>query len=90
MKIVVNACYGGFSLPEEFAKSIGLEYTFDGQIERTDPRLIEYVEKNPDDHGRYSNLVVEEIPDEATDFIIQEYDGSETILYVLDGKIRIA
>ena len=35
-------------------------------------------------------LVVEEIPDTATDYMISEYDGAEEVYYVLDGKICLA
>ena len=33
---------------------------------------------------------VVDIPDESTDYLITDYDGIETLYYVLDGKIRVA
>ena len=33
-------------------------------------------------------LVVKEIPDNATDYMITEYDGAEGIIYVVDGKLE--
>lgn len=90
MKIVINACFGGFSLSDEACADLGVDpYDFDR--DRTNPVLIEYVEKHPDTvSGDCAHLFVEEIPDEATDYFISEYDGNETLVYVLDGKIRLA
>lgn len=89
MKIVINACYGGFSLPKEFCNLYGFS-TYD-DIERTDSRLIDFVESKGGcirEHCAY--LIIEAIPDEATDWEINEYDGYESIIYVLDGKIHHA
>lgn len=100
MKIVINKCYGGFNLPYEVKKLYGIEYADD--IKRTDQRLVKWVEENlnnkvwNEDEEEYiskcdfdySSLRVVEIPDEATDFYINEYDGDEEVIYVLDGKIK--
>lgn len=89
MFIVINKCYGGFQLPQEFCSMHGLScYAL---IERTDPRLVEFVQS----HGgkvvdAWSTLVTVEIPDTATDWVLNEYDGMESVIYVLDGKIRYA
>ena len=88
MKIVINACYGGFGVSEEFLKAYNIHYTktsygsfyANEAIERTDPRLIEYIET----HGskmasnNFSNLIVVEIP-KGTLYRITEYDGYEGI-----------
>lgn len=83
MKIVINKAYGGFTFPTEY-KKLSEEFCFEFQEElRTDPELIELVENgcsNPD-------LAVVEIPDEATDWELNDYDGWETITYVVDGKL---
>lgn len=84
MKIVINTCYGGIS--EEHAAL------------RTDPDFIKKVEKGFKGNdgvnfgGHWLNLELEaltavEIPNEATDYLITDYDGIETLYYVLDGKI---
>lgn len=87
MKIVINACFGGFGLTEEAKKALGIEYSDD--IERTDSRLIEMVETNAVNIAdRFAELEVVEIPDEATDWEIDEYDGLESVTYVVDGKIH--
>ena len=37
----------------------------------------------------HTKLKVVEIPNIATDYLIEEYDGAEKVYYVVDGKIRI-
>ena len=86
MKIVINACFGGFSLPKEFCKKYNME-TYD-DIDRTDERLISFVESRGRIREACSMLVVKEIPDNATDYMITEYDGAESIIYVVDGKLE--
>lgn len=79
MKIVLNKAYGGFGcdVAEQYEDWI---YEF----ERTAPELIEFVETHPDKCGA---LEVVEIPDESTDWDIDEYDGFESLVYVVDGKL---
>ena len=87
MKIVINSCYGGFSLSEEAVNALGLRDSHD-YVARTDKKLIELIESGMDCNGRFADLEVVEIPDEATDWEISEYDGCEEIIYVLDGLIH--
>ena len=85
MKIVINNDYGGFGLDvSEKCKRL-IELAAKRNEERTNQDLIEFVENNPDECG---DLAVVEIPDEATDWEIRDYDGLEDVVYVLDGKIR--
>lgn len=86
MKIVINSCYGGFSLSKQAVKTLGLESPYD-EINRNDPRLIKLVEEDAPVSGRNAKLEVFEIPDEATDWTMNEYDGWEEIIYVLNGKL---
>ena len=87
MKIVINECFGGFSLPKEFCEKYNT--TRYANISRTDDRLISFIEERGGEiEGACSLLTVEEIPDNATDYMITEYDGAESILYVVDGKIE--
>lgn len=89
MKIVINDCYGGFSVSENFFKEYNIPYrksfgTCYPEIEinlRTDPRLIEYIEKHGSKmaSGSSACLIIEEIP-KGTQYIIEEYDGCESIL----------
>lgn len=79
MKIVLNTSYGAI--------------TDETELKRRDPAFIEDVEA-----GRYVGAIAEnwgyaetlrvfEIPDEATDYIIVNYDGCEGIIYCLHGHI---
>lgn len=88
MKFVINLCYGGFSLSEQAAAALGLDSVYD-DIDRNDERLIALVEQDAEAaSGAHADLAVAEIPDEATDWYIDEYDGSESLIYVLDGRLR--
>ena len=85
MKIVINTCFGGFSIK----KSIADEYGFSTYREsRTNKKLIELIESGIDCDGAYAHLSVKEIPDDATDYYIIENDGAEEIMYVVNGKIH--
>ena len=58
-------------------------------ILRCDAKLIKAVEANAEAvNGPCAKLKVVEIPEEATDWEINEYDGLESITYVVDGKLH--
>ena len=84
MKIVLNKDYGGFSLPLEYCDLLDCWCYDYGMEERLDPVLIKMVEEGCDNF----DLEVVEIPDTATDWAIDEYDGLESIVYVVDGKLH--
>jgi hypothetical protein len=97
MKMVINVNYGGYGVPEEFMNLLGIdEDDCYGEEFRADPRFVEWVEKkraeykpDPDDpwaEGEY-DLAVVEIPNEATDYEIEENDGYESVIAVVNGKI---
>ena len=88
MKLVINKCFGGFSVNDNIVKMLNLESRYDLEDDRTNAKLIELIESGVDVNTKYSNLTVVEIPDDATDYMINEYDGFENVLYVLDGKIK--
>lgn len=91
MEIVVNRCFGGYSLSDEAVKMMGYEDTFEAEeVERNHSTLVATVRYLGSDKasGRYSKLQIVEIPDEATDWTVEEYDGFETVYYVVDGKIH--
>lgn len=86
MKIVINEAYGGFAVPTEVREILGCDwYPLDDDAirVRTSKELIDWVKVNPD-----SPLSIVDLPDEITDFEIDEYDGWENIIAVLDGKIK--
>ena len=82
MKIVVNANYGGYGcdLSSQYGDLVD-RY----QNDRTNPELVAFVENHPNDCG---DLEVRTIPDNTTDWDIQDYDGYESLVYVVDGKIH--
>lgn len=93
MKIILNKCYGGFGISDEALRMAGItdadEWEYDDL--RINPEVIKAVEtlgENANDG--YSNLVVVEISDAATDWEVDEYDGYETMIYVVNGKIHHA
>ena len=96
MKVAINRNYGGFHLSDEaveFLKKKGINDEAElygltwGQFKRTDPLLIEVIEK-VENKNPLSSIEIIEIPDESTDFDINEYDGCESVIYVLNGKIK--
>ena len=82
MKIVINTSYGGYGLSKEAYEYLGIPYNnlgFEFSKDRTNPKLIEVVEKLGDKaNGRYAELKIVEIPDDV-DWYIDEYDGCESI-----------
>lgn len=92
MKLVVNKCYGGFSLSDEALSMLGLEHQYDAwDIDRNDPRLVKVVETlGRAADGRHARLVVVELPEDTTDHYVDEYDGMETVIYVVGGLLRWA
>ena len=90
MLFVLNRNWGGFHLPEGYVKAYGLKngYDYDDADIREDPRLIEWVRNHADSRDKCCDLGLVEIPDTCTDYEIEEYDGWESIIYVVDGKIH--
>lgn len=82
MRIVINADFGGFGydVAEQFE-----DFVYKHSSDRTNPDLIQFVENHPEECGQ---LAIVEIPDNATDYMIDEYDGLESVIYVVDGKIH--
>ena len=88
MKIVINTCWGGFTLSKEATElykqktniNVDVEKLISYEIPRNDPVLIEIVETLGDNAStKGSKLQVVQIPDDATDWRIEEYDGWEHI-----------
>lgn len=83
MKIVINRSWGGFRLPSELSHLDNGDWRNYKPV-RTNTELVKWAETHT------SDLVVVDIPDTATDWVLNEYDGMETVYYVVDGKIKIA
>lgn len=91
--IVINACFGGFSLSEEAQKALGIRGAYpdneDFDIEsdnwdayRADHRLVQTVRNlGPKANGGFAQLKIVTIPD-GVDWTIKEYDGQEHIAEV--------
>lgn len=87
VKVVINVCFGGFSLSKEAYAHLGLEwdgygYKYDddeGDFRRYDPKLVKCVEELGDKaSGAHAELKVVEIPDDV-EWKIDEYDGNEEV-----------
>lgn len=91
MKLVINRCFGGFSVKPEIRKKYGLENCdrWNSEDCHTNKKLIELIESGIDCNDTCSKLQIVEIPDEATDYYVKAYDGAESVLYVIDGKIHM-
>ena len=82
MKVVINGCYGGFSLSDEALAYLGIpggsRYAYDD--DRANPKLVECVEKLGEaaSHGLGSSLYVVEVPDDVK-WTITDYDGIEHV-----------
>ena len=89
MKIVINDCFGGYGLSENFLTKYGKEFT---GLTRNDPRLVAAIEEFGEDKssGYSAKLHIVEIPDDCTDYYVEEHDGAEYIIYVKDGKLHWA
>jgi hypothetical protein len=83
MKIVINSCFGGYSLSQEAYEELGIPwddfgYAYDD--DRANPKLVACVEKLGPElaSGSLSKLKVAEIPDDVN-WYLTEYDGFETV-----------
>lgn len=90
MKLVLNKCFGGFGISDSAAEILGIdEYDF---IDRDDGNLIALIDEKGSEFvsGSFAKLKIVEIPDSTTDYVIDEYDGMERVIYVLNGKLHFA
>lgn len=89
VKVVLNRCYGGFSLSQKAMRMLGIQG--DWEIERDDPRLVQLVEElGQDVAGTFAHLVVGEAlihPD--FDWTIFDYDGMERINYLPKEHLNV-
>lgn len=94
MKVVLNKCYGGFGVSVavmNMLEDFGLDYdmVYDDYNTRFNKDLINIIEEYGTNFcsGYVSNLQIVEISDNITDYKIKEYDGYETIIYVVNGLL---
>lgn len=88
MKVVYNACFGGFSLSKkaiDWLAERGVEYVqYQTPLERHHPLLVQCVEELGAGHrtgasGNCASLRICEVPDGAP-YEIDEYDGYERVV----------
>ena len=105
MKVLINACFGGFTpkgalkewgdrygAKDRWGEEAEWSYGPEAIANRTNPNAIRIVEELGSEavSNSSSHIEVVEIPDAVTDWQINEYDGSESVIYVVDGKIHWA
>jgi len=86
VKVVINNCYGGFSLSDagidRYLELKGVEFTdhfYDREILRNDAALVQLVhEMGGMANGACADLKIVEVPDEV-DWYVEEYDGNEWV-----------
>lgn len=85
MKVVLNKCYGGFSLSKEACEYLNLDDSYNGWYDwdvdkRTDPKLVECVETlgREKASGQFACLKVVEVPDDV-EWEITYHDGYEFV-----------
>lgn len=82
MKIVINRCYGGFSLSEKAYEYLDIPwdgYGYKFAADRANLKLVECVEKLGEDaDGEFAELKVVDIPDDV-EWTIEEHDGMEWV-----------
>ena len=84
MRIVVNRCFGGFSLSEAAYKELGLKwdgvgYAYSDAEKRAAPELIACIKKlGASASGAGADLQIVGIPDDI-EWTIEEHAGSEWI-----------
>ena len=83
MKIILNACFGGYSLSRAAYEELGIPWDGLGDAyddDRANPKLVACVEKLGPElaSGSLSSLKVVEIPNDVK-WYLTEYDGYETI-----------
>lgn len=95
MKIAINRCFGGFILPDHiYAQLIEKvpefkKLDFYEKELRASPVLISLIENEGKIiEDQITKIVIVSIPDEATDWEITEYDGYESVTYVVNGKLK--
>ena len=97
MKVVYNACYGGFGLNDaaivRYWEIKGMpkpDDWWERSIDRDDPTLIQVVEELGQAAGdKYSDLKIKDVPS-GTRWRIDEYDGYEQVMTVDDYDWKTA
>lgn len=102
MEVILNVTYGGFMIPDDVYDRLGIDSRSElandikwcQKKARSDKKVVEAFKESikywKAKGEPLDDLAIAVIPDKSTDYIITEYDGLETLYYVLDGKIYYA
>ena len=92
MIFILNKCYGGWSISDFAMEQLGLDSNYPDMDEVDEKKLARLINEYGSEKcsGHSAKLKVIEIPDNATDWDIEDYDGIERIVYVVDGKLNYA
>ena len=96
-KIVYNTCFGGFGLSQkaidrywELKGELIPESWWEIDLDRADPALVQVVEElGGEADGAYADLDIRDL-ESGTKYIIDEYDGLETVMTIDDFEWKIA
>lgn len=94
MKLLLNKCFGSFSLNPNNTQLLeklnhicpinSLEFRANKDVINI---LEDYMKKGYNINSEHSKITIVDIPDNITDFTIQDYDGWEICIFVIDGKL---
>lgn len=89
MILVLNKQYGGWSISAQAAEVLGLDTRYPDCTPEVTKAVADLISTHGSEFvsGPFARLEVVEIPDNTTDYEINEYDGYETVIYVIDGKL---
>ena len=92
MTFILNKCYGGWSISDFAMEQLGLDSNYPDMDEVDEKKLARLINEYGSEKcsGHSAKLKVIEIPDNATDWDIEDYDGVERIVYVVNGKLNYA
>ena len=92
MTFILNKCYGGWSISDFAMEQLGLDSNYPDMDEVDEKKLARLINEYGSEKcsGHNAKLKVIEIPDNATDWDIEDYDGVERIIYVVNGKLNYA
>jgi len=95
MRVAINSCYGGFDVSEKAKEMFDIStddaFKYRCGDNRTDEKLLSAIEElGAEVNTDTSYLEIVEVPDDATDYVVIEDDGKESIYYVVNGKIYTA
>lgn len=81
MYYVINNEYGGYRVPDAVRAILNCGM-FDEDV-RSNFQFVRWVMEHPND----TDLAVVEIPEYATDWELDEYEGFESVIAVVNGRI---